>query len=89
MQDLCWTPANNGALVLDAGPCRLTVATIGGLSRFLVHRQASDSAGRAAPLAALLVASGTRPNLPAAMAAAEAAASRIAAAEAPSAGARR
>ena len=79
MQDFCWTPASDGALVSEAGPCRLTVATIGGLPRFLVHRQAPDAASRAAGL----LASGTRANLTAAMAAADAAAHGIAAADAP------
>ncbi len=85
MKDFCWVPADNGALVSEAGWCLLTVATIGGLPRLLVHRQAPDAASRAA----LLVASGTRPSLPGAMAAAEATANRIAAAEAPQAVARR
>ncbi len=74
MQDFHWTPADNGALVSQSGLCRLTVATIGGSPRFLVHRQTPDGAGRAAPL----VASGTRPNAHSAMAAAEAAANRLA-----------
>jgi hypothetical protein len=85
MIDFCWVPTDNGALVSEAGWCRLTVATIGGLPRFLVHREAADPAGRIA----LLVASGTRPSLPGAMTAAEATANRIAAAETPNSGARR
>lgn len=85
MKDFCWMPAGDGALVLEAGWCRLTVATIGGLPRFLVHRQAPDATSHAA----LLVASGTRPSLPGAMAAAEATANRIAAAQAPQAATRR
>ena len=85
MQNFCWTPAGDGALVTETGPWRLTVATIGGLPRFLVHRQAPDAAGRAAGL----VASGTRSNLTAAMAAAEAAAKGIAVADAPAPGTRR
>ena len=83
MQSLNWTPAGDGMLVSEAGPCRLTVATIGGLSRFLVHRRAPQATGHALPL----VASGTRSNLSAAMAAAEATASRIAMRETPPAGA--
>ena len=78
-------PAGDGALVSNAGPCRLTVATIGGLPRFLVHRQPLDAAGGAAPL----LASGTRANLMAAMAAAEATAKGIAVGDAPRRGTRR
>lgn len=74
MQDFHWTPADDGALVSESGPCRLTVATIGGSPRFLVHRQTPDGEGGAAPL----VTSGTRPNIHSAMAAAEAAANRLA-----------
>ena len=85
MQNLNWTPAGNGMLVSEAGPCRLTVATIGGLSRFLVHRRAPQAVGHALPL----VASGTRPSLSAAMAAAEATANRIAVVEDPPADAAR
>ena len=74
MQHLNWRPVGDGVLVSETGPCRLTVATIGGLSRFLVHRQVPQAMGHAVPL----VASGTRPSLSAAMAAAEATANRIA-----------
>ena len=74
MQHLNWTPAGNGVLVSAAGSYRFTVATIGRLSRFLVHRQAPQAAGDAVPGVAL----GTRPSLLAAIAAAEATANRIA-----------
>ena len=84
MQHPNWTPAGNGVLVSAAGPC-LTVATIGGLSRFLMHRQAPQAAGNAVPR----VASGTRPSPLAAMAAAEAAANCIAVVVSPAADAAR
>ena len=73
MQIFNWTPSSGGVFISEAGPCRLTVAIIGGSSRFLVHRQGPQAAGHALPL----VASGTRPSLSAAMAAAEATANRI------------
>ena len=74
-----WTPGEGGVLTSEAGPCRLTVATIGGLSRYLVHRQEPDRPGCPLPL----LESGTRPDALVAMAAAEAAAARIAAAAGP------
>ncbi len=75
-QGCCWTPGEGGVLISEVGPCRLTVATIGGISRFLVHRQEPDGPGR--PLS--LLESGTRRDAAVAMAAVEAAATRIAAA---------
>lgn len=57
-------------LTSQVGSCRLTVATIGGLPRFLVHR---DAAGRPPSL----LASGTRPAVAVAMADAEAVGKQI------------
>ena len=85
MQHFDWTPAGNGVLVSAADPCGLTVATIGGLPRFLVHRQAPQAVGNAVPR----VASGTRPSPLAAMAAAEATANHIGVAVGPPADAAR
>ncbi len=75
-QGCCWTPGEGGVLTSEVGPCRLTVATIGGMSRFLVHRQEPE--GPAYPLSLLV--SGTRRDTSVAMVAAEAAAATIAAA---------
>ena len=76
MQGCCWLSGDGGVLTSEAGPCRLTVATVGGMARFLVHRREPDTLGHAPSL----LASGTRPNASVAMVAAEAAALRIAAA---------
>ena len=74
MQGCCWAADEGGALTSEVGPCRLTVATIGGMTRFLVHRREPD-ASNCFPS---LLESGTRPNAALVMAAAEAAAVRIA-----------
>ena len=74
MEGCRWVPGEDGVLTSQVGPCRLTVATIGGLPRFLVHREGPDSAGRPSSL----VASGTRPAVSQAMADAEAVGNRIA-----------
>ncbi len=75
-QGCCWTPGEGGVLTSEVGSCRLTVATIGGMSRFLVYRREPDSPG----CLLSLLESGTRHAVSAAMAAAEAAATLIAAA---------
>ena len=74
MQGCHWIPGEDGVLTLQVGSCRLTVATIGGLPRFLVHREALDGIGGPPSL----LASGTRPAVAEAMADAEAVGSRIA-----------
>lgn len=74
MQGCHWVPGENGMLTSRVGSCRLTVATVGGLHRFLVHRELLDGGGGAAPL----LASGTRAAVAEAMADAEAVGSRIA-----------
>ena len=74
MRGCHWVSDKNGALTSQVGSCRLTVATIGGLPRFLVHREAPDAAGERVSL----LASGTRPAVAEAMADAEAVGSRIA-----------
>ena len=76
MQECCWDADEGGVLTSAVGPCRLTVATIGGMARFLVHRRELKGLG----FASSLLVSGTRPNASVAMAAAEVAAARIAAA---------
>ena len=76
MRGCCWSSGDDGVLTSEAGPCRLTVATIGGMARFLVHRREPDASGHTPSL----LVSGTRPDASVAMAAAEAAAARIAAA---------
>ena len=75
MQGCCWVADEGGVLTSEVGPCRLTVAAIGGMTRFLVHRRELDAFG--CPHS--LLGSGTRPNASMAMAAAEATAARIAA----------
>ena len=74
MQECCWDADEGGVLTSEVGPCRLTVATIGGMARFLVHRREPKALGHPPSL----LESGTRPNASVAMAAAEAAAVRIA-----------
>ena len=73
MQDFNWVPGKDGVFTSQVGPCRLTVATIGGLPRFLVHREVVDATGHPS-----LLASGTRPAVAQAMADAEAVGKRIA-----------
>ena len=75
MQECCWVASEGGVLTSEIGPCRLMVATIGGMSRFLVYRRAPDALGHPP----LLLQSGTQRDATTAMAAAEAAAARIAA----------
>ena len=74
MQGCCWSAGEGGVLTSEVGPCRLTVATIGGMARFLVHRREPDALG----CPPSLLVSGTRPGASVAMAAAEAVAARIA-----------
>ena len=76
MQEYRWVAGEGGVLTSEIGPCRLTVATIGGLSRFLVYRCEPDALGHPP----LLLQSGTQRDATTAMAVAEAAAARIAAA---------
>lgn len=73
-QECYWTSGEGGVLTLEVGPCRLMVATIGGMSRFLVYRQGPENLG--CPLS--LLASGTRLDASMAKVAAEAVAIRIA-----------
>ena len=76
MRRCCWLSGDGGVLTSEAGACRLTVATVGGMARFLVHRREPDALGNTPSL----LVSGTRPDASVAMAAAEDAAARIAAA---------
>lgn len=79
MQGCCWAAGEGGVHMLETGPCRLTVETVGGMVRFLVRRREPD----ALDCPPSLLVSGTRPDALTAMAAAEAAAARIAAVSGP------
>ncbi len=77
MRERLWAIKSNGRISADLGTYRLTVVMAGGLLRFLIHDCRNSAVEGCRPP---LVASGTRPNIPAAIAAAEALATRLIAA---------
>jgi len=75
MREILWQSGSDGEINSQVGIYRLTVLTFGGLVRYLVRDCRNANANE---YDGPLVTSGTRPSIGAAMAAAEATASRLA-----------